>query len=292
MTDVLAYARLLKTHSAEHNIIFDEPIVSVSWLHENLNANNLLVLDASINKVTSASHNSHSEWQIPTSLFFDIKGLFSDIEGEFPNTFPSAEQFTQEAQKLGVNSNSAIVVYDDKGMYSSARAWWLFKAFGFNNVAVLDGGLPEWQTHNFVIEKKQNNLHSVGNFEAEYQPEFMRFFKDIQQAIPLNTKILDARSQDRFKGLVKEPRDGLRSGTIPNSRNFPFTDLLNENCFKSRDELSALFHNFVEDKEEPIIFSCGSGITACILALGAILVGYNDISVYDGSWTEYGSLVD
>lgn len=268
----------------------EHPIVSVNWLKSEIDNPNLIILDASIPKVTSSS-NSNIEEQIPNAQFFDIKQKFSDVNGQFPSTLPSEEQFQKEAKKLGVNTNSTIVVYDDKGIYSSARAWWLFKVFGFNNVAVLDGGLPAWKNAGFKTEEKNNSLRPLGNFKATYHPSMMRFFKDIQAIVEnKNELVVDARSKARFNGTAPEPREELRSGHIPNSVNLPFENLLEEGQLKNIENLKALFSKIAKP-EEQLVFSCGSGITACVLALGATLSGYKNISVYDGSWTEYGTLI-
>lgn len=274
-------------------IVISEPVVSVEWLHSNLNAENLIVLDASIKKVGGDNNSSKSELQIPKALFFDLKETFSDVSAPFPTTFPSEKQFTLGTQNLGINSDSAIVIYDDKGIYSSARAWWLFKAMGHNNVAVLNGGLPEWINAGYKTELKCESKLSNGNFEANYNPECMKFFDDVKQAsLSKSHTIIDARSEARFKSLEAEPRLGLRSGTIPNSLNLPFEDLLEDYQLLSKDLIETKFDSLAnKEKEEAIIFSCGSGITACVLALGAELSGYKNISVYDGSWTEWGSIV-
>ncbi len=271
-------------------IFIKTPIVSVDWLHKNLEASNLIILDATIKKVSDNEDISESKFQIPSVRFFDLKYKFSDTSAEFPNTFPSIEQFTLEAQKLGINKDSAIVVYDDKGIYSSARAWLLFKAFGHNNVAVLNGGFPEWQNANYKVEEKHNYKDRTGNFAATLQPKYFKFFDDITKAsIDKCFTILDARSEQRFKGLVAEPRKGLRSGIIPNSINLPYTKLQNGNCLKPKAELKTIFGTLVKP-DQHLVFSCGSGITACILAFAAEIADYKNISVYDGSWTEYGSL--
>ena len=264
--------------------------MSVKWLHENSEAENLIILDASIKKV-GGSDDSKSDIQIPNTRFFDLKEAFSDTSAPFPTTFPSEEQFTKSAQALGINKNSAIVVYDDKGIYSSARVWWLFKAMGHTNVAVLNGGLPEWIKAGYQTESKQESQYNEGNFQAHYKPELMMFFEDVKQASETKSHvIIDARSEARFKSLVSEPRAGLRSGTIPNSVNLPFEDLLDGNQLLSKEEIEAKFKKLA-NKEDALVFSCGSGITACVLALGADISGFKNISVYDGSWTEWGSLV-
>ena len=274
-----------------YSIQIKEPLVSVKWLHQNMNASNLVILDASMKKATEADSDL-ATIQIPGARFFDIKNVFSNLEDPFPNAVPSEQQFNRETQNLGINNDSDIIVYDDKGIYSSARVWWLFKAFGHDNIAVLDGGLPEWQKNNFPTEPKQKREIKKGDFVGTYNPNYFKFFDDIQQSN--NNKkelILDARSSDRFHGLVEETRTGLRSGHIPNSKNLPYTELINGNKLKSKDDLINIFDTF-DCKDRKLIFSCGSGITACILALGANIAGCKDLSVYDGSWTEYGSLTD
>ena len=260
-------------------------LVSVEWLNDNRDASNLMIIDATINKRID-----NNSIRISKARFFDIKQKFSDVEAPFPSTVPSLEQFQKEAQKLGVNENSVIVVYDDKGIYSSARAWWLFKRFGFKNVAVLDGGLPQWQLKEFETENYINETYSYGNFVAKNVSELMTDFKGINKFSNLSlTLILDARSQARFKCLVDEPREGLRRGKIPNSKNLPYTDLLEGNILKPKKELFVIFNKLVEENIQ-LVFSCGSGITACILALAATLCDYKNLIVYDGSWTEYGTL--
>lgn len=272
------------------SIVILEPIVSVAWLHSNLHAENLIVLDASIKKVTSVD-TAQTEVRIPNTRFFDLKEAFSDTSALFPTSFPSEDQFTKSAQALGINKDSAIIVYDDKGIYSSARAWWLFKAMGHDNVAVLNGGLPEWISKGFPTENKKESSYAMGNFEAHYKPVLMRYFDDVKQASANKSHfIIDARSESRFKSLEPEPRVGLRRGTIPNSVNLPFEDLLEGYVLKDKQVIEAKFKNLAK-KADPIIFSCGSGITACVLALGAQIAGFKNISVYDGSWTEWGSLV-
>lgn len=263
-----------------------EPIVSVEWLNKNISASNLIVLDGTINKTFDTS-----QVQIPNARFFDIKKKFSDVSNPFPSAFPSSEQFQKEARNLGINSNSAIVVYDDKGIYSSARVWWLFRSFGHDNVAVLNGGFPSWLKAGYPTETTKPFNDSEGDFVANYITKNMKFFQDIKSASKNKTyNIIDARSRARFNCEVSEPRVGLRKGIIPNSVNLPYTDLLKNGELKYKEELEDVFSN-VAEKEDHIIFSCGSGITACVLALGAEVTGFSNLSVYDGSWTEWGSLV-
>ena len=263
------------------------PIVSVEWLNKHINTKDLIVLDGTINKVFDALLT-----QIPNARLFDIKKKFSNTSDPFPSACPSEAQFQNEARVLGINNDSAIVVYDDKGIYSSARVWWLFKTFGFNNVAVLNGGFPAWNKTGYSVESMREYKRSSGDFIAKLQPNHMRFFEEVSVASEQHTHtIIDVRSSGRFNCEVPEPREGLRMGTIPNSVNLPFTDLLENGILKPNAALEVLIEN-VAHKDDAIIFSCGSGLTACVLALGAELSGYQNISVYDGSWTEWGSLVE
>ncbi|WP_299099831.1 sulfurtransferase [uncultured Winogradskyella sp.] len=263
------------------------PLISVNWLIENKKASNLIVLDATINKVIDSDSK-----RILKARFFDIKKKFSDVSAPFPSTLPSKEQFELEARNLGINNDSCIVVYDDKGIYSSARVWWLFKVFGFNNVAVLDGGLPEWTLKGLSINAYVEETYQIGNINVDFNPELMTNFDGLNHFIKdPNVLIVDARSEARFKCLVDEPREGLRRGTIPNSKNLPFTDLINGNTLKPIKELSEIFSK-LEIENRTMLFSCGSGITACVVALAATLCNYNNLIVYDGSWTEYGSLTE
>ena len=265
-------------------------IVSAEWLHDHINDPDLIVLNATIPKVDQVG-DTLADNQIPNGVFFDLKNTFSDTSAPFPNTVPNEEQFQREARNIGINKNSFIVIYDELGMYSSPRAWYLFKAFGHDNVAVLDGGLPAWLQKGYATEKIKDKKGLKGNIEASYRPQY---FIDLEALQKLDTNegkvILDARSSARFRCEVPEPRKGLRSGTIPGSKNLPFTELMENGLLKPEKELNDIFEN-VSNKDGHLIMSCGSGITACILALGAFVSGRENISVYDGSWTEYGSLI-
>jgi thiosulfate/3-mercaptopyruvate sulfurtransferase len=274
------------------NLKLNTSIVSAAWLNENRTAPNLIILDASLKKVTDTTANNSKKLQIPGARFFDIKNEFSDVSGQFPNTFPNRNQFTKSAKKIGINKESAIVVYDDRGIYSSPRAWWLFKSFGHHNVAVLDGGLPHWLEAGYEVHGYEQHKGELGDFEAEYIDGSMQFFKDILKELEQSEKlIIDARAKDRFNGLIPEPRKNLRSGHIPGASNMHFEALLNGYSLKNQQELKALFKT-INPNQKSMIFSCGSGITACILALAAEVSGYDDLSVYDGSWTEYGTITN
>ncbi|MEJ6792210.1 MAG: sulfurtransferase [Lacinutrix sp.] len=264
-------------------------IVSVEWLHNHIHDKNLLVFDATISKVIG-DISALANIKIPGAQFFDIKNKFSIKDAPFPNTIPSTQQFNDSAQELGINNDSIVIVYDDHGIYSSARAWWLLKTFGFKNVAILNGGLPEWKAKGYITEVKQSpKSYKKGNFKAIYNPNNVVYIESLDEiSKDKNFKIIDARSSDRFNCVVAEPRKGLRSGTIPSSLNLPFNKVLNDNKLKQKEELKSVFNKLTEENQH-LVFTCGSGITASALALAATLAGYNN-SVYDGSWTEYGTL--
>lgn len=265
-------------------------VVDVQWLHDHLDHPNLVLLDATIPKVAGKGKELPQKW-IPNTIFFDIKNNFSLQDAPFPNTLPTAQQFEEEARKLGINSESLLVVYDREGMYSSPRAWYMFKAFGHDNVAVLNGGLPAWIKMGFTTTHHLDSSSTIGDFKSNYRPTYFVDLDYIEQSNnSAKNVILDARSSDRFQGKVAEPRKGLRSGTIPGSKNLPYQSILDNSHLKPKDEIKTLF-DALTDKEDNIIMYCGSGITACVLALGASITGRKNIAVYDGSWTEYGSLI-
>lgn len=263
-----------------------EPIVSVAWLKANLEDPNLIILDASLKENQSNLKMGLVNMQIKGARFFDIKHTFSDTTNSLPNTLPSPNQFEIEAKKLGINKNSTIVVYDNLGIYSSPRAWWLFKIMGHQNVAVLDGGLPEWIQEEYPVEEiPENPIYTIGNFEAKFNPELVINKEQILDNIQTKDAILiDARAENRFQGIGDEPRPGLRSGHIPGSINIPYTKLLQNGKFLSKEELATILKIY----DKPLIFTCGSGVTACIDLIAYELIGKNPKSVYDGSWTEWG----
>jgi thiosulfate/3-mercaptopyruvate sulfurtransferase len=262
------------------------PIVSTSWLHEHLNDSNLIILEARLDQNQSNLEDKNPELQIKGARLFDIKNNFSDTSNPLPNTFPSTEQFTAESQKLGINKNSTIVVYDTLGIYSSPRVWWMFKAMGHQNVFVLDGGLPEWVKEGYPTENRQETNYPKGDFEAKFQPELIKNKEQILENITTKKAVLmDARSEDRFHATHEEPRAGLRSGHIPGSINIPFTELQKDGKYKSTAELEKILNL----NDQPLFFTCGSGITACIVLLACELISDNPKAVYDGSWTEWGS---
>jgi thiosulfate/3-mercaptopyruvate sulfurtransferase len=262
-----------------------EPIVSVNWLKEHLEDSDLIILDANmqVNQSRVAPH--LKDIQIKGARFFDIKNEFSDTKSDLPNTLASPTEFETAARKLGINKNSKIVVYDSLGVYSSPRVWWLFKIMGHDNVWVLDGGLPAWVKENLAVEKTKKSEYSLGDFESKFRPEMVKTKEQVLSNIQTKDAVLiDARSTDRYSGETEEPRAGLRSGHIPGSINIPYSTVLNEGKFLPKEELQKI----LPQNERPLMFTCGSGITACIDMIAYELISDNPKAIYDGSWTEWG----
>jgi thiosulfate/3-mercaptopyruvate sulfurtransferase len=266
----------------------NQVIVSSIWLKEHLSDKDLVILDASQDK--SNKDSLYSTIAIKKSRLFDIKNVFSDSDSPFPNSLPDPFDFQREARKLGINNESTIVVYDNKGIYSSPRAWFLFRIMGHSKVYILDGGLPEWLDQGFEIEESHAMEFEEGNFEPKFHPDMLQSMTFIKNNIEKKgALIIDARSSGRFDGSAPEPREGLNSGHIPGSINIPFGEVLKEGKFKDQGQLKKVF----DDKgiqDEPLVFSCGSGITACILlAASEISKLENATAIFDGSWTMWAS---
>lgn len=271
------------------------PLVSVDWLNEQLGHRDLVVLDGSW-FMPAVARDGKSEWlqeRIPGARYFDFDREICDQNSTLPHMMPGESDFQKSVRLLGINQNSAIVVYDSSGIFSSPRVWWMFKAMGFNNIAVLDGGLPAWKEKEYVLAKGEQSAQiAVGNFIASYQSELICDAGEVLLATQdkLQT-IIDARPQARFSGQAAEPRAGVRSGHMPNAKNLPSSAVLSALKMQEAEQLAMIFEALAP-KDQRVIFSCGSGVTACILALGATLAGYTNLSVYDGSWSEWGSAVD
>lgn len=266
-------------------------LVSTQWLSKHINDDNLIILDATIPKATDKCKLIGTE-SIPNGMFFDLKNIFSKQGQPFPNTVPSRESFEKNVQQLGVDSDSTIVIYDQHGVYSSPRAWWLFKLMGHKNVFVLDGGLNAWKAENLKTIPNHLKSNKTGNFKVNYKTELVKFKENVLSIIDDSKQlVIDARSNKRFLGTEPEPRNGLRAGHIPNSKNLHYALLTENGKLLSNKSIETIFNDLdISNKE--ITYSCGSGITACILALAGIQIGINDFSIYDGSWTEWGTLTE
>lgn len=271
----------------KEDLLTVSPIVSVDWLHSNLSDENILVLDSSLNSTVDGKHTEYAGKVIPGALYFDLKNNFSDQTSNFPNTVPSEEQFESECHKLGISNDTLIVVYDNMGVYSSPRVWWLFQVMGHQNVFILDGGLPAWiEAGKEVVDDYQHNI-KTGSFKAVMNTSLVVSFEQIRQNCTVGDfTILDARSEGRFKGSSPEPRKELKSGHIPNSINLPYQSVLEGYQFKRPDDLKQLFDS-VSTQDVPMVYSCGSGLTACIVLVAGLIAGRRSLKVYDGSWTEW-----
>lgn len=267
-----------------------KPLVSVQWLADHLNDPSLVVFDASLQPVTgnSAKQNNDDGMCISGTRVFDFDKKICDTTNPLPHMMPTPKLFEREVRALGVNQNSFIVIYDRTGVYSSPRAWWMFKAMGHEQVAVLDGGMPAWISAGLPRETVNNQFVTSGNFVAQPRPEFFCDANQVESALtnPRYT-VIDARSEGRFHGSEPEPRSGLRAGHMPNAINLPFMNVQSQGHMLSLEELKSIFATRVSPQQK-LIFSCGSGVTACIVALAAELADYSEISVYDGSWSEWG----
>lgn len=260
------------------------PLIQAIELIAKLGDSNLLVLDA--------SKKFNAEAVIPDSIRFDLPKDFSDSTSPFPNTMPSTAQFERKSKELGIKSDSEIVVYDNAEIFNSPRVWYMFKAMGHENIRVLDGGMPAYIAAGGTTNWYKHQLLNPGNFIAQFSSSAFKSIDWVKSNIQTQKgTLIDARSSGRFIGTEPEPREGLRSGSIPNSCNLPYAEVLENGFFKSKEKLQEIFAS-LEDNEKPFVFSCGSGVTACILLLAANIAGYQNLSVYDGSWTEWASLVE
>ena len=266
-------------------------IVSTDWLEKGIGASDLVLLDSSVPPVVPDYFSVNRDEQfsvIPGARRFDYDKVVCEPNSFLPHMMPTRDLFEEEVRKLGINTTSTVIVYDDVGLYASPRAWWMFRAMGHERVAVLDGGLPKWLSENRVVSEKFSEA-STGDFVAELKQDLFCDFEVVLKGLNSpNCVVLDARSERRFKGLDPEPRPGVRSGHMPNAKNLPFPEVLNGGLLKSVSELREIFMNLSLGHQNEIITSCGSGITACILTLAADVAGFSNLSVYDGSWAEWG----
>jgi thiosulfate/3-mercaptopyruvate sulfurtransferase len=265
-------------------------IVSIEWLTEHLTDEDLILLDASLPSTAEGKYSEHDLKTIPGARFFDLKESFSDKRSPFPNTLPSEEQFEIESRKLGINTTSKIVVFDNLGIYSSPRVWWMFKVMGHDNVFVLNSGLPEWIKKGLPTASREAKRFEPGDFKASFQKPFLISYQEVLDNINIQSfTIIDARSEGRFNGTEKEPRKNLKSGHISDSINIPYTDVLDNGKFKNEQELREIFEKKCTDEKE-LVFSCGSGLTACIVMLASDLAFKKSLKIYDGSWTEWAEI--
>jgi thiosulfate/3-mercaptopyruvate sulfurtransferase len=268
-----------------------EAFAETTWLADHLADPQVQVLDASW-QMHGGGRSALAEYlksHIPGAGFFDLDRI-SDPASPYPHMLPSAEDFARHMGRLGLAESNRIVVYDTGGLHAAARAYWMFKVFSHDDVRILDGGLAKWQAEGRPLEAGETDV-SPGHFSARLKLEMLASKGDVLAAsAEKSSQILDARGAERFYAREPEPRPGLRGGHMPGAKNLHYAQFFaDDGTFVSSDRLKEIFAAANLDPNKPAITSCGTGVTACILALGLNLLGREDVQVYDGSWVEWGS---
>ena len=270
-------------------------LVSTMWLEDHLGSPDIAIIDASWH-LPAAKRDAKAEFaaaRIPGAQFFDIDEI-ADTTSNLPHMLPSAEKFSSRMRRMGIGDGKKVIAYDSAGLFSAARAWWTFRVFGHDDVAVLDGGLPKWKAEGRPLDEEPPLKPQERHFTARYQSMMVRDKSDVAAAIRGGSaQIADARSPARFRGDEPEPRPGVRAGHMPGARNVHYATLLKpDGTLQSAEEIATVFKTAGVDVTKPVITSCGSGVSAAILTLGLTLAGARDHALYDGSWTEWGGAPD
>lgn len=271
-----------------------DPLVSTAWLAEHLQAPDVRIIDASW-YFPQEERDARAEYalaHIPGAVFFDVDEIADETSG-LPHMLPSGVKFASRVRKLGLGDGARMVVYDQLGLRSAARVWWTFRAMGHLDVVVLDGGLPKWIAEGRPVSDIPTPPRER-HFTPRFSSDLVRDLNQVKKALETGREqVVDARPAGRFTGETPEPRAGLRGGHMPGARSVPSGDLIApDGTLKSAAQLAEIFDKAGVDINKPIITSCGSGITAAILALGLARLGKERAAVYDGSWTEWGGRED
>jgi thiosulfate/3-mercaptopyruvate sulfurtransferase len=265
-------------------------LVSTEWLAGALGAPDVMVFDATkyLPNEPFDGLTKFREGHIPGARFFDID-VVADPDTNLPHMAPTAGRFARLMGEMGISNATRVIFYDQKGLQSSARGWWLMKLFGHDKAAVLDGGLPKWLAEGRATQSGDATPAPVASYTPDFRADLLKGIGDVKRLIADGSAlILDARAKGRFDGTAPEPRPGLPSGHMPGAKSVPFNELLNADfTMKDAAALRARFAAAGADGSKPIVTSCGTGVTACILALGLKQAGLGDAAIYDGSWTEW-----
>lgn len=272
----------------------NDPLVSTAWLAERLGSADIQVIDATwfMPGEGRVGGDAYVAGHIPGAVFFDIDQI-SDPATDLPHMLPQADAFADAAGQLGLRRDLTLVVYDAQGIFSAPRVWWTLRTMGFPEVFVLDGGLLKWRAEGRPVETALPRL-TPATIEPAFDPSLVRDLDAMRGLLERrDAQVVDARAGPRFRGEVPEPRTGLRSGHMPGARNVPWNGLINaDGTMKSADQIRAAFQGAGVDLAKPIVTTCGSGVSASLLALALARLGRDDVAVYDGSWTEWGGRAD